>query len=46
MDGKPRLLDQVHEQLRMRHYSTHKERVYYGRAERSFLQFSYCGGGC
>lgn len=28
MDNKPRLLDQVREQIRLRHYSIRTERVY------------------
>lgn len=28
MEGKPRLLDQVREQIRLKHYSIRTERVY------------------
>lgn len=28
MDGKPRLLDQVRDQIRLKHYSIRTERVY------------------
>jgi len=29
MEGKPRLLDQVREQIRLKHYSIRTERVYW-----------------
>ncbi len=28
MEGKPRLLDQMRDRIRVKHYSTHTEQVY------------------
>jgi integron integrase len=38
MDGKPRLLDQLRDQIRLKHYSIRTERVYYEWAKR-FIRF-------
>lgn len=40
MDGKPRLLDQVREQIRLKHYSIRTERVYCEWARR-FIRFHH-----
>lgn len=43
MDGQPRLLDQMREQIRLRHYATRTERVYFEWVESSSPPFSSSG---